>query len=59
MPHNDEDRSRLRTGNGPQAMAALHNMAITLIKRWIPGTVPSGHRHLTFHTEALLTLIGA
>ena len=55
----DEDRSRIRTGNGPQAMAALRNMAIALIKRWIPGTVPRGQRYLTFNQDALLTLVGA
>ncbi len=55
----DEDRSRARTGNGPQAMAALRNLAIALIKRFIPGTVPHGHRHLSFHPAQLLKLIGA
>ena len=55
----DEDRSRIRTGNGPQAMAALRNLAIALIKRWIPGTVPRGQRYLTFNQDALLTLVGA
>lgn len=55
----DEDRCRIRTGNGPQAMAALRNMAIALIKRWLPGTVACGQRHLTFNREALLTLVGA
>ena len=55
----DEDRSRARTGNGPQAMAALRNLAIALIKRFIPGTIPHGHRHLSFHPAQLLKLIGA
>ena len=55
----DEDRCRIRTGNGPQAMAALRNMAIALIKRCIPGTVPRGQRYLTFHPAALLSLVGA
>jgi hypothetical protein len=54
----DEDRCRIRTGNGPQAMAALRNMAIALIKRCIPGTVPRGQRYLTFHPDALLSLVG-
>lgn len=54
----DEDRSRARTGNGPQAMAALRNLAIALIKRCIPGSVPHGHRHLLFHHADLLALIG-
>ena len=55
----DEDRCRIRTGNGPQAMAALRNMAIALLKRCIPGTVPRGQRYLAFHPAALLSLIGA
>ena len=28
----DEDRHRLRTGNAPQVMAALRNLAISLIR---------------------------
>ena len=40
-------------------MAALRNMAVALIKRWIPGTVPHGQRYLTFNRDALLTLVGA
>lgn len=55
----DEDRCRIRTGNGPQAMAALRNLAIALIKRCIAGTVPRGQRYLTFHPGALLSLVGA
>lgn len=55
----DEDRCRARTGNGPQAMAALRNLAIALIKRFIPGSVPHGHRHLSFHPAQSLALIGA
>ena len=55
----DEDRSRARTGNGPQAMAALRNLAIALIRTFIPGTVPHGHRQLSHDPERLLRLVGA
>ncbi len=55
----DEDRSRARTGKGPQAMAALRNLAIALIRTFIPGTVPHGHRHLSLHPKRLLALVGA
>lgn len=55
----DEDRSRARTGNGPQAMAALRNVAIALIRTFMPGTIPEAHRTLIFHPERLLSLIGA
>lgn len=55
----DEDRSRVRTGDGPQAMAALRNLAIALIKKFIPGTVPGGNRHLILRIPQLLDFIGA
>lgn len=55
----DEDRSRARTGNGPQATAALRNLASVLIKRFIPGSVPHDHRYRSFHPAQSLTLIGA
>jgi hypothetical protein len=55
----DEDRSRARTGNGPQAMAALRNLAIALIRTFIPGTIPHGHRTLSLDPDRLLSLIGA
>jgi hypothetical protein len=28
----DEDRSRVRTGNGPRVMASLRNLAITVLR---------------------------
>ena len=53
----DEDRCRIRTGSGPQAMATLRNLAITLIRHYIPGTVPHGQRVLAGDQERLLRLI--
>lgn len=55
-----EDGSRIRTGNGPQAMAALRNLAIGIIKTVMPGsTVPCAHRRLIMNVDRLLDLIGA
>ena len=28
----DEDRSRIRTGNGPRVMASLRNLALTVLR---------------------------
>lgn len=54
----DEDRSQIRTGNGPQSMAAVRNLADALIRKFIPGTVPHGHRYLCQRHEELLRLVG-
>ena len=40
-------------------MAALRNLAIGLIKTFIPGTVPHGHRTLSHNLPRLLALVGA
>ena len=56
----DEDRSRVRTGNGPRSMAMLRNLATALIKVYFPnGTVPDGQRFLAWNKDRLLELIGA
>lgn len=55
----DEDRCRIRTGNGPQVMATLRNLAITLIYHYLPGGVPRGQRRLIADQHRLLKLIGA
>lgn len=55
----DEDRCRIRSGNGAQAMAALRNMAVALIKTFIPGTVAHGQRVLMLNHARLLQLVGA
>ena len=41
-----EDRSRLRTGNAPQILAALRNLAITLIHRQGSSRIASTRRSL-------------
>ncbi len=55
----DEDRCRIRTGNGPQAMAALRNLATALIKTCIAPTVAAGTRALAMNLPRLLDLVGA
>lgn len=55
----DEDRSTVRSGRGPQVMATLRNLAITLIYHYLPGGVPHGQRLLSANQRRLLQLIGA
>jgi predicted transposase YbfD/YdcC len=42
-----EDRSRLRTGNAPQVMAALRNVAITLLHRGGDFQIAAARRHFS------------
>lgn len=53
----DEDRSQVRTGSGPQAMAGLRNLAISLIRSWGFRTVPDGNRRYWSQPEDLLTAL--
>ena len=46
-----EDRSRLRTGNAPQILAALRNLVITLIHRQGSSQIASTRRSLSSHPE--------
>jgi predicted transposase YbfD/YdcC len=46
-----EDRSRLRTGNAPQMMAALRNLVITLIHRHGSSRIASTRRSLSSHPD--------
>ena len=46
-----EDRSRLRTGNAPQILAALRNLVITLIHRHGSSQIASTERSLSSHPE--------
>ena len=55
-----EDNCRIRTGHGAQAMAALRNLAIGVIKTVMPGSsVACAHRRLLMNPQALLELLGA
>jgi predicted transposase YbfD/YdcC len=46
-----EDRSRLRTGNAPQIVAALRNLVITLIHRHGSSQIVSTRRSLSSHPD--------
>ncbi|GAA3593627.1 hypothetical protein GCM10022223_05670 [Kineosporia mesophila] len=41
----DEDRSRVRTGGGPQTMASLRNTAISLLRLIGTTNIAAGLRH--------------
>jgi predicted transposase YbfD/YdcC len=49
-----EDRSRLCTGNAPQVMAALRNLAITLIHRSGSSQIAASRRFFAYHPEQAL-----
>jgi predicted transposase YbfD/YdcC len=53
-----EDRSRLRTGNAPQIMAALRNLAITLIHRSGSRHIRVSRRHFASCPHEALALLG-
>jgi predicted transposase YbfD/YdcC len=53
-----EDRSRLRTGNAPQILAALRNLAITLIHRFGSSHIRATRRHFASCPQQALTLLG-
>src|SRR2546423_14176123 len=52
-----EDRSRLRTGSAPQIMAALRNLAITLIHRSGSSHIAASRRHFASHPHQAVTLL--
>src|SRR6266567_7948491 len=52
-----EDRSRLRTGSAPQIMAALRNLAITLIHRSGSSQIAASRRHFAAHPREAVTLL--
>ena len=54
-----EDRSRLRTGNAPQILAALRNLVITLIHRHGSSQIAATRRSLSCHPDrAFAWLLG-
>lgn len=52
-----EDRSRIRSGQAPEVMAALRNLAITLIQRSGFAQIASRRRYLAFHPRQALSLL--
>lgn len=52
-----EDGSRIRTGNAPQVMAALRNLAITLIHRSGSTQIAATRRHFALRPRQALKLL--
>jgi predicted transposase YbfD/YdcC len=52
-----EDRSCLRTGHGPQIMAAFRNLAISLIRRQGTRQITATRRHFAAHPRKALRLL--
>ena len=52
-----EDRSRLRTGQAPQILAALRNLAITLIHRQGSTQIAASRRHFASHPAFAFNLL--
>lgn len=54
----DEDRSQVRTRNGPHNMATLRNMAIGLLRRMKVNTISRAVAHLERHPDRVADLLG-
>lgn len=55
----DEDRSRIRTQNGPHVMASLRNLSIGLLRKaGYRHHIAKGIRHCTWDVKKTLRLIG-
>lgn len=54
-----EDRSRLRTGNAPQILAAFRNLAITLIHRFGSSHIKATRRHFASCPQKALALLSS
>ncbi len=52
-----EDRSRLRTGDAPQILAALRNLVITLLHRVGHTAIAAARRHFAAHPAEALALL--
>lgn len=54
----DEDRSQVRKGNRPQAMAGIRNLAISLVRLAGAESIAAATRYLGRHLERPLRLLG-
>ena len=54
----DEDRSQVRTGNGPNSMASLRNFAISLLRLSGINTIASKLREIAARPHLAFKLIG-
>jgi len=52
-----EDRSRLRSGNAPQVLAAVRNLVITLIHRFGSPHIAVSRRYFAYHPEQALAFL--
>lgn len=55
----DEDRSQIRTGNGPRAMATLRNLAVSLLRLHGHPNLARATRQYNAHRDQALQMIGA
>lgn len=53
----DEDRSQVRTGNGPRLMAALRNFAISLLRLLGYANIAKATRAFAANTRAILSAL--
>jgi len=54
----DEDRSQVRSGNGPQVMASLRNLAISMLHLAQASSIAKALRWCCRRVEACCRLIG-
>lgn len=54
----DEDRSRVRTDTGPQLMASIRNLAISILRLVGFRYIPSGVRFFAMRIDLVLRLMG-
>jgi len=54
----DEDRSQVRTGAGPRALASLRNFVISCLRLAGWANIAQGLRHLAWDWHLPLTLLG-
>ncbi len=54
-----EDHSSVRTGHGPQVMAALRNTAINIIRLRGGTNIAAAHRHFSYRPAEVLDALTA
>jgi hypothetical protein len=54
----DEDRSQVRKGNSPHALASIRNVAISLLRLVGASSIAAATRHLDRRPEKVLQLVG-
>ena len=54
----DEDRSQVRTGQGPRMMAILRNLAIAILRLLGFASIPQGLRHFARRPRLALQALG-